>query len=186
MKRLLRSQTAALVLSAIVTECNAVRASDLQASNPNQNRVQNGSDAPAQQGSPTNTEGNTTTRVNVDSQGVILKGCDVVAFFREGKAVKGSSAIESIYQGAKYFFISTADKAEFDKDPAKYAPQYGGFCSYGVANRVLADTDGPDAFAVYKGKLYLCGNEGALKAFKSDISGNIEKADAYWRQLTVR
>ena len=65
-------------------------------------------------------------------------------------------------------------------------PQYGAFCSYGVANGVLADTDGPDAFAVYKGKLYLCGNEGALKAFKSEISSNIEKADTNWRQLAGR
>jgi YHS domain-containing protein len=186
MKRLLHALTVAYVVTAVVAEFNAVRASDLQTSDPDQNTVQNGSDALTQQASPTKTEGNTAARVNVDSQGVILKGCDVIAYFREGKAVKGNSAIESTYRGATYFFISTADKADFDKDPAKYAPQYGGFCSYGVANGVLVDTDGPAAFAVYKGKLYLCGNEGALKAFKSDIGSNVEKADAYWRKLTAR
>jgi YHS domain-containing protein len=83
-------------------------------------------------------------------------------------------------------FASAADKADFDKDPPKYAPRYGAFCSYGVANGVLADIEGPDAFAVYKGKLYLCGNEGALKEFKSDIDSNIEKADANWRQLSAK
>ena len=104
-----------------------------------------------------------TSKVNVDSQGIILKGYDVVAYFKQGKPVKGNPAFESTYQGATYLFASSADKADFDKDPAKYAPQYGAFCSYGVTIGVLADLEGPDAFAVYKGKLYLCGNQGALK-----------------------
>jgi YHS domain-containing protein len=186
MKRLVHALTAVFVLTAVVAGNNAVSASDTKTPDPAQNREKNGSDALAQQASPNDVKGSTTAKVNVDSQGVILKGCDVVAFFRQGKPVKGNPAIDSTYQGATYFFVSSADKADFDKDPAKYAPQYGGFCSYGVANGVLVDTDGPDAFAVYKDKLYLCGNEGALKAFKSDISSNIEKADTNWRQLTAR
>jgi hypothetical protein len=72
------------------------------------------------------------------------------------------------------------DKADFDKDPAKYAPRYGAFCSY---LGVLADLEGPDAFAVYKGRLYLCGNQGALKEFKTNIDSNIVKADTNWRLL---
>jgi YHS domain-containing protein len=123
-------------------------------------------------------------KLNVDSQGVILKGCDVVAYFKEGKPVKGSSAIATAYRGATYFFASATNKAEFEKDPAKYAPQYGGFCAYGVTSGVLADPEGPTAFLVYKGKLYICGNQGALKSFKSDIDRNIDKADKNWRQLS--
>jgi YHS domain-containing protein len=128
--------------------------------------------------------GNETGKVNVDSQGVILKGYDVVAYFKQGKPIKGSPANESTYQGATYMFATSADKTDFDKEPAKYAPKYGAFCSYGVANGVLFDPEGTDAFAIYKGKLYLCGNQGALKEFKSNIDSNIEKADTNWRQLT--
>jgi YHS domain-containing protein len=124
-----------------------------------------------------------TAKLNVDSQGVILKGYDVVAYFKEGKPVKGSSAIASSYRGATYLFASAANKAEFEKDPLKYVPQYGGFCAYGVASGVLADPEGPSAFLIHKGKLYQCGNQGALKSFKSDIDGNIDKADKNWRQL---
>jgi hypothetical protein len=47
----------------------------------------------------------------------------------------------------------------------------------------MADIEGPEAFAVYKGKLFLRGNQGALKGFKSNIDSNIEKADTNWRQL---
>jgi YHS domain-containing protein len=124
-----------------------------------------------------------TTKQNVDSQGVILKGYDVVAFFKERKAVKGSSDWSTTYQSATYLFTSAANKAEFEKNPAKYAPQYGAFCAYGVTLDVLADPEVPDAFLIYKGKLYVCGNQGALKDFKKDIDGNIDKANANWRQL---
>jgi YHS domain-containing protein len=113
-----------------------------------------------------------------------LKGYDVVAYFKQGKPVKGNPAIQSTYQGATYLFASAADKADFDNDPAKYAPQYGGFCAYGVALGVIADVEGPNAFTVYKGKLYVCGNQTALKGFKSNIDSSIEKADTNWRQLT--
>ncbi len=126
----------------------------------------------------------TATKLNVDSQGIILKGCDVVAYFKEAKPVKGNPAIASTYHGATYLFASAANKADFDKDPAKYVPQYGGFCAYGVASGVLADPEGPAAFMIYKGKLYVCGNQGALKSFRSDIDRNIDKAERNWRQLT--
>jgi YHS domain-containing protein len=129
-------------------------------------------------------EKSTTTTRNVDGNGVILKGYDAVGYFRRGKPLKGNPEIASTYQGSTYLFASPANKAEFDKDSAKYVPQYGAFCAYGVANGVLANTESPNAFTVYKGKLYLCGNQDALKSFKADIDENIEKADAYWRQLT--
>jgi YHS domain-containing protein len=128
-------------------------------------------------------QGTGTTKQNVDSQGVILKGCDVVAFFKERKAVKGSSELSATYQSSTYLFTSAANKAEFEKDPARYVPQYGAFCAYGVTLGVLADPEVPDAFLVYKGKLYVCGNQGALKDFKKDIDSNIDKANANWRQL---
>src|SRR6516165_3182880 len=82
-------------------------------------------------------KGSMTAKVNVDSRGVILQGYDVVAYFKQGKPVKGDPAIRSTYQGATYLFASAADKADFDKDPAKYTPRYGAFCCYGVTHGVL-------------------------------------------------
>ncbi|MBV8816647.1 MAG: YHS domain-containing protein [Verrucomicrobia bacterium] len=128
-------------------------------------------------------EENTAVKQNLDSQGVILKGVDAVAYFRERKPVNGSSEFSSTYAGATYLFASAANKAEFDKDPAKFAPRYGGFCAYGVSLGVLADPEGPDAFLIYKGRLYICGNQGALKDFKKDIEGNVIKADGNWPTL---
>jgi YHS domain-containing protein len=129
-------------------------------------------------------EKSTNAAANVDGNGVILKGYDAVAYFKQGKAVKGYPAIASTHQGVRYLFASAANKADFDRDPAKYVPQYGGFCAYGVANGVLSNTEDANAFTLSKGKLYLCGNQDALKSFKANIYENIEKGDAYWRQVT--
>jgi YHS domain-containing protein len=125
----------------------------------------------------------TAAKLNLDSEGVILLGSDVVAYFKEGKPVQGDPAITTTYHGAKYLFASATNKAEFDKDPEKYVPQYGAFCAYGVSLGVLATPEGPASFFVYKGKLYVCGNQGALKSFKAEIDKNIESADKNWRQL---
>ena len=185
MKKLLYSMTAASVAAVVaLASSSPVGTSDKQTSDPAENTTGNEPNVLDQNASPKEAKGNTRAKVNLDSQGIILMGYDVVAYFKQRKPVKGNPAIQSTYQGATYLFASLADKADFDKDSAKYAPQYGGFCAYGVASGVLADLDGPDAFAVYKGKLYLCGNEGALKGFKSDIDSNIGKADTNWRKLT--
>ena len=184
MKRLLNSLTVAYVAAVVVLAANnAVGASNKQTLDPTQNNAGNEPMLLAQNTAPKEVK-SSNTAVNIDGKGVILKGYDTVAYFKQGKPVKGNPAIESTYQGVTYLFASAADKAAFDNDPAKYVPQYGAFCAYGVANGVLANTETPNAFTVYKGKLYLCGNPDALKSFKTNIDGNIGKADTYWQQLT--
>jgi YHS domain-containing protein len=124
-------------------------------------------------------------KANLNSDGVILKGYDAVAYFKEGKAVKGNPDITSTYHAARFLFASPTNKSEFDKDPAKYAPQFGGFCAYGVSLGVLADPEGPGAFIVYKSRLYICGNQGALKDFRNGIDDNIGKAEKNWQQIAA-
>jgi YHS domain-containing protein len=183
LKRLLHSLSGASV-AVILAASNTVGASDKQTLDPAQHSAGSEPILVAQNAPPREAKGSDTAKVNVDSEGIILKGYDVVAFFKQGKPVKGNPAIESTYQNVTYLFASAADKADFNKDPPKYVPQYGGFCAYGVANGVLAYIESPDAFTVYKGKLYFCGNQTALKSFNSDIDSNIEKADTNWRKLT--
>jgi YHS domain-containing protein len=163
---------------------NSVGVLNKQTLTPAQNSRGNEPISLAQNAGPKEAKSGKAATVNVDSKGVILKGYDTVAYFKQGKPLKGNPAIESTYQGVTYLFASAGDKADFDKDPAKYVPQYGGFCAYGVANGVLFAAEDPSAFIVYKGKLYLCGDQDALKSFKTNIDGNIAKAATYWRNLT--
>ena len=121
-------------------------------------------------------------KVNVDSKGVILKGYDAVAYFAQNKAVKGSSKYQSTYQGAIYYFSSAADLASFKKNPAKYVPQYGGFCANGVKNKRLSDSD-PTVFFIVKGKLYVCASPAAEKEFRANEDEDIVTANRNWEQL---
>ena len=182
LKRLLQSLTVTSVAAvALLSANNAV--GNEQTLDPVENNVGNEPMLLAQNAAPKE-EKSTSPTANVDRKGVILKGYDAVAYFIQGKPLKGNPEIASTYQGVTYLFASAANKVEFDKDPAKYVPQYGGFCAYGIANGVISGTEAPNAFTVYKGKLYLGGNQDALKSFKTDIADNIAKADAYWRQIT--
>jgi YHS domain-containing protein len=117
--------------------------------------------------------------VNVDKNGVILKGYDPVAYFTQSKAVKGNPKYSSKYGGATYYFASAEDKSEFDKTPAKYAPQYGGFCANSMSKRKLSDID-PNQFLIYKGKLYVCTGASAIKEFSAKPDVNIQAADKNW------
>jgi YHS domain-containing protein len=119
------------------------------------------------------------TKMNVDTNGVILKGYDPVAYFTRHQAVKGNPAIQTRFGGAIYRFISVADKAAFDKNPSRYVPQYGGFCAYHVSKGELKDSD-PAAFFIYKGKLYVCSAADSAKEFRSNMDENIRKADENW------
>jgi YHS domain-containing protein len=183
MKRFVCAAAAAFAVSVLAAEIVTANPSDKQTSDPARNTAENGSDVSVPNADSKQPKESKTAKVNVDDKGIILKGYDVVAYFKQRKSVEGNPAIESTYQGAKYLFNSPANKADFDSNPAKYAPQYGAFCSYGVANGVLADLDTPSAFVLHRGKLHFCGNEGALKDFKSDIDGTIVKADANWLRL---
>jgi YHS domain-containing protein len=119
-------------------------------------------------------------KVNVDQNGVILKGYDPVAYFKQHRAVKGDPKYSSSYGGATYYFKSADDKGAFDKSPAKYAPQYGVYCASGMTRGQLNDCD-PNVFFIYKGKLYLCESPKKGKFFYSKPDANIRKADAKWR-----
>src|SRR5664279_980063 len=98
---------------------------------------------------------------------VAVSGFDPVAFFTDAKPLNGSPSISAEHQGATYFFTSEEHKKLFAADPAKYAPQFGGFCAFGVALDKLFPVD-ISTWQVRDGKLYLNLNQGILKKFNGD------------------
>ncbi|HZC36567.1 MAG TPA: YHS domain-containing (seleno)protein [Chthoniobacterales bacterium] len=121
-------------------------------------------------------------KVNVDSNGVILKGYDVVAYFTQQKPIKGSPKYQTTYEGAIYYFSSAEHLAAFKKNPSKYAPQFGGFCANSVKNMKLEDSD-PTVYFILKGKLYVCSSPQAEKEFRSNEEEDVVTAERNWEQL---
>jgi YHS domain-containing protein len=148
-----------------------------EASSPN---LESGTKLLAQaETAPAGKKGAKAPKLNVDQNGVMLKGYDAVAYFKQGKAVKGDPKYSSTYEGATYYFASDADKAAFDKSPAKYKPQYGGYCADAMIKGELHDID-PNVFFVHKGKLYVCTASRQLNDFKAKPDVNIKKANKKW------
>jgi len=108
-----------------------------------------------------------------------LRGYDAVAYLEEQKPVKGSAEHKAEFKGSTFLFASKAHRDAFAADPAKYAPQYGGYCAFGVSGGYKATTD-PAAFTVVDGKLYLNYNRDVQKQWSADIPGFVTKADKNW------
>ncbi len=115
-------------------------------------------------------------------KGVAVGGYDPVAYFSNGKPVKGRQAISLQYKGATWHFSSEANRSKFESYPDNYAPQYGGYCSWAVSRGYTAKGD-PLAWSVVDGKLYLNYNLDVLDTWKKNISENIAKANANWPQV---
>ena len=124
--------------------------------------------------------------VNVSgASNIAVSGYDTVAFFTDGKPVNGDPGISTTYQGATYIFASQEHKDLFVAAPAKYAPQCGGFCAYGVSVGALFPVD-ITTWQIRGGKLYLNLNKSILKKFNADIEANVAKADKNWPVLVEK
>jgi YHS domain-containing protein len=111
-----------------------------------------------------------------------LGGYDPVAYFTDGKPMKGSGFHEAIYQGVTYVFASEDHKKQFMVNPERYLPAYGGYCAYGVAvgKKFVAD---PEVWKIVEGKLYLNLDGNIQQKWQKDISGYVKKADAIWSEI---
>ena len=121
--------------------------------------------------------------VNIDKDGLAVQGYDPVAYFTDGKAVKGSAEFTATYKGASYQFASAEHRDLFNQSPAKYEPQFGGFCGYAASINKLAPIM-PEYFQVLHDRLVLQHNEKAWELWHQDVEGNLKKADANWPALS--
>jgi YHS domain-containing protein len=112
---------------------------------------------------------------------VILFGHDVVSYFTEGTHRLGSPAIKSDYKGVTFRFSKPGHKALFDASPAKYIPQYGGYCSNGIVYAIAAGGNA-DTWKIIDGKLYIFGGQGSMDGFMLDVPRNVALADKYWNE----
>jgi len=120
--------------------------------------------------------------VEKDGKGVAVKGYDVVAYFTQSKPVKGTQQFTHQWNGATWQFASAADRDLFAADPAKYAPQYGGYCAYGVSQNHAVPID-PEAWRIIEGKLYLNYSKSVQKTWLEDPPKRIEEANRNWPGL---
>jgi YHS domain-containing protein len=112
---------------------------------------------------------------------LLLQGADVVAYFTQGRHMPGVAAHQSTYEGVTLRFASAAHKALFDAEPAKYLPQFGGYCTNGIVYGIPWGGDA-DAWRLINGQLYIFGGRASLEAFELDVPRNLALAQRYWKE----
>ncbi len=120
---------------------------------------------------------------NVASKQLGIKGYDPVAYFTDGKAKEGKESFAASYQGINYYFVSAANRDLFKTNPAKYEPQYGGWCAYAMGNDGSKVEVDPETFKITNGKLYLFYNKfftNTKKSWDKDEARLMKNADANW------
>ncbi len=121
--------------------------------------------------------------VATDDQHVAAKGYDVVGYFTNNAAIPGKPRHVVRWHGALWHFASAENKARFEANPEAYAPQYGGYCAWGVAAKNdLFEVD-PKAWKIVDGKLYLNFNKEVQDTWLTDVPGFVEAADENWPNL---
>lgn len=117
-----------------------------------------------------------------EKEGAAIGGYDPVAFFAEGKPVKGLASYNLKWKDANWQFASKANLDSFSKAPEKYAPQYGGYCAYGTADGHKAPTE-IDTWTVLDGKLYFNYNQNVKGMWDKDRPNLIQQADGNWEKI---
>jgi YHS domain-containing protein len=119
---------------------------------------------------------------NVDKTGVIIQGYDVVSYFA-GQPQRGNFRYQALYNGATYLFVNEANKEKFIKAPQNYAPQFGGWCAYAVADSQSKVEVDPMSYLIQDGKLLLFYNglfADTRKKWQKDPKSYLLKANTSW------
>jgi enamine deaminase RidA (YjgF/YER057c/UK114 family)/YHS domain-containing protein len=118
-----------------------------------------------------------------DEPKLSISGYDPVAYFTDGKPVRGKAEFEYVWRKLRWRFASSEHRDLFIKDPQRYAPQYDGYCALGAAIETAAHKDSvdPEAWAIIDGKLYLVHSSYWLEQWREKAREYIKRADADWR-----
>lgn len=111
-----------------------------------------------------------------------IQGYDPVAYFTEGRPVKGSAEIHHDFDGQRYHFASMRHKTAFVADPERYLPQFGANCAASMIVSRIAPAD-PLRWKIVDGKLFLFGGAKGLE-FVAKNPGALAKARQNWESTT--
>ena len=116
-----------------------------------------------------------------------LGGYSPVSYFEQDRPHYGSPAHRADHGGVTYFFADEAERQRFERNPAKYAPAFGGWCAYGMAVEGTFDAD-PTNYQIVDGRLYVFLRNQEVDTHKlwqdGDEAELDAKAKAYWHTIS--
>ena len=127
-------------------------------------------------------EYNTATGLTAAGAPLAFHGVDPVAFIDIENRITGTAKYTAVHDSVAYYFSSQENADKFEKNPSRYQPQNGGFCTFGVS--VGKKFDGNPQYAdIVDDKLYVFLNEDIYKEYLKDRKGTIRKAEKSWKKI---
>lgn len=120
-----------------------------------------------------------------DFRGFAIKGYDTVAYFTEGRAVKGDPAFAHDWKGTTWHFANAANRDAFAADPERYAPQFGGYCAWAVTHGRAVGVN-PEIFRIVEDKLYLNLNMKVHQEWLDDMALMIQRGNDHWPEALIQ
>ena len=123
---------------------------------------------------------------NLETSGLAIQGYDPVAYFNSHKATKGKKEFSTNHNGVTYYFTSKQNMEEFTRSPARYEPQFGGWCAFAMGKKAEKVEIDPETFKIVDGKLYLFYNKyfnNTLKSWNQDEARLKTQADRNWAKF---
>lgn len=128
---------------------------------------------------------NTRKKEFLLDKGTAISGYDATSYFA-GKPQKGKKDFSYTHEGVTYLFTNANNLETFKKNPAKYEPQYGGWCAYAMGTKGEKVEVDPETYKVLNGKLYLFYHtffSNTLNDWNKDENALKTKADANWTKF---
>lgn len=110
--------------------------------------------------------------------GLALAGSDPLTY-HAGQPQAGDATHTSTWNGAEWRFVSAANKAAFDADPARYAPRFGGFCAFAVSKGFTAGADG-SVWHVEGDALYVFDSDSVKTDWLAKLAENRTASETNW------
>lgn len=108
-----------------------------------------------------------------------IKGYDPVAYHTVSVPVPGTDEHSHVWNHTKWHFSNKENLKLFRENPERYAPQYNGYCVFGLSRNDFVEGN-PEAWTIVNNKLYLTYNHDIKNAWLQDKRNYIAKADRNW------
>jgi YHS domain-containing protein len=126
------------------------------------------------------------SKVLTDDEGVAIGGYDPVAYFNGGKAQMGTAEHAADWNGARWWFVSEANRNSFLDSPDRFAPAYGGWCAYGMAEGYAAESDPVNGWTIHEGRLYLNWDAEVTSDWRKSKASYLRNSESNWPEVEAQ
>jgi len=117
------------------------------------------------------------------STGFAIGGFDPLSYFTTRRPRRGIEEYEYEWHGVTFRFANQGNMAEFSKYPEIYAPRYGGYDAYSMADGKRVEGN-PKIWMKRKNRIYLFASRKNRALWLVRRDDKVSEADRYWNEIS--